>query len=80
MVLKTDFGWVLSGAVNAEKQQGSETCCLVTTGADSETGQGSQLDNTTSLEMPSGFWPVVCSRCDQGFYINYLSVFGLTLN
>ena len=32
--LKTHFGWVLSGAVNGRKHQGSETCCLTTTSAD----------------------------------------------
>ena len=32
--LKTHFGWVLSGTVNSEHQQGSEICCLVTTGTD----------------------------------------------
>ena len=35
MALKTRFGWVLSGAVNSKRQQGSETCCFATTSVDS---------------------------------------------
>ena len=31
MVLKTNFGWVLGGAVNSERQRDSKTCCLTTT-------------------------------------------------
>ena len=30
MALKTHFGWVLSGAINSERQQRSETCCIAT--------------------------------------------------
>ena len=28
-------------------------------------------DSTTSLEKPSGFWSVVCSRRNQSFYVNF---------
>ena len=80
MTLKAHFRWVLSGAFNTEKQQGSKTCCLVTTAAGSGAGQGLHWDRTYmgrvtqlvtllsegdySLEKPSSFWPVVCSRPD----------------
>ena len=30
MALKTHFGWVLIGAINSERQQRSETCCIAT--------------------------------------------------
>ena len=43
MMLKIFLGWVLSGAVNTRKQQGSETCCLATTRACSRTGQVAQI-------------------------------------
>ena len=43
MALKTHFKWVLSCTHNTEKQEGSKTCCLATTGAGSRTGQGSWL-------------------------------------
>ena len=43
MALKTDFGWVLSGAVNNKKQKDSETCCLTTLGAGSGIGQDSRF-------------------------------------
>ena len=32
--LKNHFGWVLSGTVNGNQQQGSETCCLTAVGSD----------------------------------------------
>ena len=30
MALKTHFGWILSGAINNERNQRSETCCIAT--------------------------------------------------
>ena len=48
MALKSDFGWVLSGAVSTEKQHCPKTCCLVTTGTGSGTGQGSQLEQSST--------------------------------
>ena len=48
MALKTNFGWVLSGAVNTKKQHSPESCCLATTGAGSGTGQGSHLGQSST--------------------------------
>ena len=60
MVLKTFFGWVLSGAVNSKRQQGSETCCLVTTSADDSASRN--LYHRISLM-------IACGRMDRrGYY------------
>ena len=40
MVLKTHFGWVLSGAVISKQQQGLDSCCLVTKSADDSESRG----------------------------------------
>ena len=48
MTLKTDFGWMLSGAVDTKKQHCPETCSLATTGNSSGTGQGFQLGQSST--------------------------------